>query len=126
MHWTDEQAQKIWASLNEIGVTKAAGYLPLHTVETLLGKTREDVARTLSKRGICVWILDEDRSPIESGAVFAFQRIMAERIIARHQDILREKNWPSDVDRVMTEIAAAWFEVNDPAMPLIRELYNNG
>lgn len=50
---------------------------------------------------------------------------MAEPIIARHAYVLREKNWPSDVDRVMTEISKVWFEADDPAMPLIRDLYND-
>jgi hypothetical protein len=79
MHWTDEQVHRIWTSLTEVGIKKAAGYLPLHTVETLLGKSLEEVARSLTDRGICVRILPEDQSPIKSGALFAFDRPMAKR-----------------------------------------------
>jgi len=101
------------------------GYLPRRTVRSVLGKRVEEVAHTLIERGLSVRILSEDECPIHTGVLFAFDRSMAERIIKQHAEVLRQKNWPPDVDQVMTQISTVWFEMDDPAMPLIRDLYND-
>jgi hypothetical protein len=124
---TDEEIvdNAIHAPLDDVGRRKSVGYLPQYTVRDFLGKSVEEVARSLAERGLSVMILSEDECPIGTGALFAFDRSMAEKIIERHADALRQKNWPPDVDHVMTQISTVWFEMDDPAMPLIRELYND-
>lgn len=115
----------IWASLDEVGKTKAVGYLPLYTIRDHLKREATEVARELEGRGLTVGILTEEESKIKSGSLFAFDRLMAETIIARHANVLAQKRWSSDVDQVMTEISTVWFGMDDPAMPLIKELYND-
>jgi hypothetical protein len=122
---TQAEREAIWEDLEQVGQTKAAGYLPRHTVRNFCGKTIEQATHVLTARGLSVRIVSEDECPIASGALFAFDRSMAEAVIARHADILGQKNWPADVDQVMSKISQVWFAPDDPAMPLIRDLYND-
>jgi hypothetical protein len=120
----DELAE-VWRDLDLVGRSKAVGYLPRETIRKFCRKTVDEAVEALSARGLGVLALTENDCAVGSGAVYAFDRKMAQTIIARHEEMLARKNWPADIDPLMKIISKAWLNSDDPAMPLIRELYND-
>jgi hypothetical protein len=116
---------EVWNDLGDVGKTKAVGYLPRETIRTCCRKTVDEAVALLKAQGLGVLALTENECAVGSGAVYAFDRQMAETIIARHTNVLAGKNWPADIDQLMVIISKAWLNRDDPAMPLIRELYND-
>jgi hypothetical protein len=119
----EEIRQQAWLLLDNVGATKAVGYLPLSTIERVLEQNPAKLVQHYRQKGLCVRVFDENESCIKSGALFVWDHDQALRYINEFDKSVTEKGWPIDADVVLANIAAEWFEKDDPIMPLIYALY---
>jgi hypothetical protein len=116
---------RILSLFEDVGRTKAVGYLPIYTINDVLKETIDRRAEALTARGLNVRVFNEGETCIKSGAVFAYDSEMMSRIIDKHRDALANKDWAPAPDYVVNRISIEWYEQDDPIMPFIRDLYND-
>jgi hypothetical protein len=115
----------ILSSFEDVGRTKAVGYLPIYTIDDVLKESVTDRVEALAARGLSVRVFNRGETCIKSGAVFAYDPEMVYGIIDKHRSALMNKKWEMTPAYVMNRIAIEWYEENDPIMPFIRDLFND-
>jgi hypothetical protein len=116
---------RVLSSLEEVGKTKAVGYLPLQTISNVLRESIDELVARFSRRGLDVKIFGERETCIKSGAMFVYHPGMVKQLVETHKAALLQKHWALAPDEVISEISREWFEPSDPIMPFIRDLYND-
>jgi hypothetical protein len=119
----EEIRQQAGLLLDNVGATKAVGYLPLYTIERVLGQNPAELVQHYRQKGLCVRVFDQNECCIKSGALFVWDYDQASRCIKEFGKSVTEKGWPIDANVVLENIATEWFEKDDPIMPLVYALY---
>ncbi|MBW0005448.1 MAG: hypothetical protein JO216_18395 [Hyphomicrobiales bacterium] len=121
----EEVKDEVRRHFDEIGKTKAVGYLPMYTITDILLISADDWARTLTERGLCVRVFNEDETCIDRGAMYVYDPRMIAELTERHKGTILKKGWKANAEFIIETIAKDWFERSDPIMPFIRELFND-
>jgi hypothetical protein len=123
---TDKEwvAQTIQEHLS-LGPSKAVGYLPINTVEKLLGITAAAYAEMANLRGHSSLTAAPGESCIKSGAVYVYSASALQEILDRNSDRLRSANYPTDAEGFVRAIAREWLADDHPVMPVIRQAFGD-
>lgn len=106
-----------------LGLHKAVSYLPVKTLETVLGVTVNEYCEMIERAGSKAATFSSSESCVKSGAVFAYDRIGLQTILKDHEDLLAALNWPTSSDDFIRKIATTWYDEDDPVMPVIRAVF---
>lgn len=123
MHLTDHIKREIMSSVDEVGVSKAVGYLPLKTVRDMLGLDINLLTKAFESKYLHVKIFEETQTCINSGAFFVYDHAAFDKTINLFAEEIVRKGWRPEVESVLDQVANRWFDGDDHIMPFIRALY---
>lgn len=109
-----------------LGRHKAVSYLPLTTIERVLGLTVDEYRREVEQAGNECLVLSEDETCIRSGAVYAYSRSCLAFLLEEYSGLLSTLNWPRSPETFIRKIAAHWYAEDEPIMPLVRAAFGDG
>ena len=90
----NEEAQVILETHANLGKEKSVSYLPINTIEKVLGLKIEDYKSLIECRGHECVVFSADSCCIRSGAVFAYCCHELNAILKSHCDVLLKNEWP--------------------------------
>lgn|SRR6476469_2037156 len=109
-----------------LGQQKAMSYLPLKTIERVLGLTVDEYRREIEQAGNECIVLSEDETCIQSGAVYAYNRTFLALLLEQYSGLLSAQNWPKSPEGFIRNVAARWYADDEPVMPLVRAAFGDG
>jgi hypothetical protein len=112
------------AHLN-IGPDKPVSYLPIKTIEKVIGLTIAEYRSLIEKSGNEAAVFDADVSCIASGAVYAYGPAHLERLLRDNRSVLAEHNWPTAPAEFIKRAAGEWLEDTHPVMPIITKAFGS-
>ena len=115
-------------TLNEhlnVGCRKPISYLPVKTIEKVLGLTISDYRSKVEQLGNKSVVFSAKERCIESGAVYAYSDAALEAVLKAHADILNACHWPTSTDEFVRKIASEWLEEDAPVLPVIRAAFGD-
>lgn len=109
----------------KIGRGKSVSYLPINTVEAVIGISIETYAAMIEQSGYKYAIFTAKDCCIKSGAMYAYDYRGLKRILDQHRTILRSQEWPTTPHNFIKRIASKWLDQEDPVMPVIRMAFGD-
>jgi hypothetical protein len=108
-----------------VGPRKPLTYLPLKTIENVIGITVQEYQSLISKAGNDSIVLDENCCCISSGAVYAFSEKYLDQVLTSNAELLNLLGWPLASRDFIRKIAAEWFDEGHPIRPIIRQAFGD-
>lgn len=105
--------------------SKPLSYLPIQTIERVLGMTTTEYTSIVVAAGNETLVLDPDHCCIKSGAVYAFNYVELKAVLDKHADTLVRHKWPNDPRDFVRAVAAEWLDEGSPIMPVIRRAFGD-
>jgi 8-oxo-dGTP diphosphatase len=102
-----------------VGPSKPLSYLPIGTIERLLGMTVADYVCLIEQQGSSCIVFSETETCIKSGAVYAYSRIDLARVLFRHRFLLAEHSWPEAPAEFVRKVAQEWLDEDNPLKRVI-------
>lgn len=121
----DEEAKAILKRHVHVGIEKAVSYLPIYTIERVLGLKVEDYRSLVEHYGNRCIIFAAEGCCIKSGAVFAYSADALQTILEDHFELLSKHQWPVAPLAFVQRIASEWLDANDPILPVIRKAFGS-
>jgi hypothetical protein len=118
-----EGAKRLVDDHLRIGPEKSVSYLPIKTVEDVIGITVQDYMSLIERSGNEGIAFGAEECCISSGAVYAFDCHHLSKILKDNQIILSEHGWPATPVDFIRRIAAEWVDEESPVMPVIRRAF---
>lgn len=123
MPGTDELIRNMLREHLELGAHKPVSYLPIKTVERVLGLSVTeymDMARVLGHSSLSFL---PDQCCIKSGAVYIYSPKELKMALDREAETLSKENFPSAPPEFIAAIAREWFVDDHPIMFIIRKVF---
>jgi hypothetical protein len=120
-----EDAKRLVDNHLRIGPEKPVSYLPIKTVEKVIGITIQDYMSLIERSGNEGIVFGAEDCCISSGAVYAFNCQYLSKILNDNQTILSEHDWPATPVDFIRRIAAEWIDEESPIMPVIRKAFGD-
>ncbi|WP_147283772.1 hypothetical protein [Bosea caraganae] len=117
---SDERKASILESLMGVGPSKPIGYLPLCTIQDVLGVPVAVLLKQMMPRGILALKLNSKECCIKSGALYFYDPVALENLLRVASDDLKQCGWPRTPAEFVKHIAANWYESDHPLIGLIR------
>ena len=108
-----------------VGRRKPVSYLPIETIETLIGLTIQGYVSLIEKSGNKAVVLGAGDCCINSGAVYAYSCKELNDILSRNQAVLTDHQWPTTPADFIARMAAAWLDGDNPVIPVIRQAFGD-
>jgi hypothetical protein len=113
-----------------LGPQKAISYLPLGTIEKLIGISSSAYTDMITSRGYKSFFIDDERSNINSfsirGAVYAYDEKELGKIIEEYRPVILMSRWPDHPLDFLERLATEWIaDDNHPVMPVIRRAFGD-
>jgi hypothetical protein len=108
-----------------VGRRKPVSYLPIETIETVIGLTIQGYVSLIGSSGNKAVVLGAGDCCINSGAVYAYSCKELNDILSRNQAILTDHQWPTTPAEFIARMAAAWLDGDNPVMPVIRQAFGD-
>ncbi len=122
----EHERKALLRSLFEVGLSKPVGYLPLHTIKESVQLTPEAVSAVAAARGLATAQFGPTECCIKSGALYAYHRGALAALLQANAEAVRAAGLPLDPDIFVGRIAAAWFEKDHPAYPIVAKAFGHG
>jgi hypothetical protein len=119
----NEEAQAILERHINLGKEKAVSYLPINTIEKVLGLKIEDYKSLIECRGHECAVFSADSCCIKSGAVFAYSRDDLDAILKNHCNVLSKNEWPVSPTGFVQRIASEWLDDDNPILPIVKKAF---
>jgi hypothetical protein len=120
-----KDAKRLLDNQLKIGPKKPVSYLPIKTVEKVIGITVQDYMSLIERSGNEGIVFDAEDCCINSGAVYAFSCHYLSKILKDNQTILSKHGWPATPVDFIRRIAAEWVDEESPIMPVIRKAFGD-
>jgi hypothetical protein len=120
-----EDAKRLVDNHLKIGPEKPVSYLPIKTVEKVIGISVQDYMSLIERSGNEGIVFGAEDCCINSGAVYAFNCHYLSKILKDNQTILSEHGWPATPVDFILRIAAEWVDEESPIMPVIRKAFGD-
>ncbi|HZT18880.1 MAG TPA: hypothetical protein VFA23_05710 [Dongiaceae bacterium] len=118
-----ENTQRLLDTHIHVGPEKAVSYLPLRTVEHVIGITIQ-VYRSLAKgAGNHSMVFSASDCCIKSGAVYVYDLTSLRKVLRKNRVVLQAHGWPTGPVGFLKRIAREWLDERHPVMPVIREAF---
>jgi hypothetical protein len=108
-----------------VGRGKPVSYLPINTVEKIIGISIQAYTAEIGKSGNKFAIFSEKECCIKSGAVYSYNNDELNNILNKHKDVLHKNKWPATPDGFIKRIASEWLDEQHPMMPIIKEAFGD-
>lgn len=106
-----------------VGPEKPVSYLPIYTIEKVLGLRVEEYISLIECNGGRSSMFTSQICCIKSGAVYAYSYEDLKAILEYNRDALIRHGWPVSCGRFIERIAYAWLENDNPIMPIIKSAF---
>jgi len=106
-----------------VGPRKSVSYLPVETIETVIGLPVQEYASLIERSGHEAIILGAGDCCIKSGAVYAYSCKDFNDILSRNQVVLMDHQWPTTPADFIARMAATWLGGDHPVMSVIRQAF---
>ena len=120
-----EDAQRILHSHLKIGPEKAVSYLPIRTVERVIGITIEDYEIMIRNSGNQCSVFSAEECCISSGAIFAYSERDLDDVLKEYYILLSMHQWPTNSKGFIKKIASEWLEQGHDIMPVVRRAFGD-
>jgi hypothetical protein len=108
-----------------IGEEKPVGYLPIKTVERHIGISIPAYKSMIESRGNSCSVFPPEESCINSGAIYAYNKLYLDKILKDNLDILSKNGWPVAAEDFIRKIASGWLDDASPIMPIIKKAFGD-
>lgn len=102
---------------------KSVSYLPINTIERIVGMRVSDYQSLISKAGNQSVVFESGRCFVGSGAVYAFNEENLSAALKENAALLSEIDWPRNPRLFVEKVAAEWYEKEHPIRPLINQVF---
>jgi hypothetical protein len=123
MRQPDNSSNEILQRHLNVGWDKPISYLPIRTIEDVIGIPVATYVELIANGGNEYMIFDAEQSCIQSGAVYAFSFSDLARVLDQHSRLLSLHGWPSTPIDFIQRIASEWLDPGDPIMIVIRRSF---
>ena len=123
---TSEELKLILDSHARVGQKKPVSYVPIRTVESVIGISVQEYVLIIESMGNSGIILGAEECCINSGAVYAYSPRHLDQFLKEDEAILAAHGWPTVPLEFIKRIAAEWLEETHPIMPVIRKAFGGG
>jgi hypothetical protein len=117
-----EEAKQILQDHLDLGTTKPVSYLPIATLEKVLGLTASEYAALVEQSGNRVAIFEGVDCCIRSGAIYAYSDDDLAALLVANRTTLQEHRWPTTSTGFIKRLAAQWVD-DGPILPIIRKAF---
>ena len=124
-HKLTKRAGKILASHLKVGPQKPVSYLPINTIENVIGITVPAYRSMIENSGNKCIVFKADQCCIKSGAVYAYSENDLRAVLNRNMEMLFNNGWPTDLDNFIRRIASEWLDEGNSLMPVIRAIFGD-
>ena len=107
------------------GEFKPVSYLPSKTITKVLGMTLDSYMAMARDRGFCCISPGPGESRINSGAVYVFDDVCLNCVLAQRKDVLSENGWPFDNAAFIRRMATDRLDGQNPILPVIRRVFGD-
>ena len=118
-----EHAKRILDTHLNVGTGKPVSYLPIKTVEGVIGITVPVYKSMIENMGNRCSLFSPEDSCINSGAIYAYNDICLDKILHDNVDLLSSNGWPATSEDFIRKIALEWFDDENPVMPIIKKAF---
>ena len=118
-----EHAKRILDSHLNIEKEKSVSYLPIKTIEGVIGITISAYKFMIENRGNQAVVFSSDECCIKSGAVYAYNRVYLDAVLKENQDVLSRNGWPIVSEDFIKRIASEWLDDESPIMPVVKRAF---
>src|SRR5262245_528162 len=118
-------AKRILEAHLSVGPHKPVSYLPIRTVENVLGLTVPTYMSLIEKSGNKAAVFEKSQCCINSGAVYAYSDRDLRNILKANQAALVRHGWPATPGRFIRKISSRWLDFDDPVMPVVKKVFGD-
>lgn len=115
-----QNARQILEEHVNLGPQKPVSYLPLRTVEKVIGLTASEYSSLITKNNNECIVFSAEECCINSGAIYAYDEASLREILNKNEVILVKYGCLTEPRDFIKKIATEWFDLGDPIMPVIR------
>ena len=102
---------------------KVLSYLPIATIENLLGLTVQEYQRLAVEAGNKCLLFRDGETCIQSGAVYIYRCAELSSLLGHYRELLVSLKWPQTAEEFVKKIASHWYNEDDPIMPVVRAAF---
>jgi hypothetical protein len=106
-----------------VGRQKAVSYLPIRTIENVLGLRLHKYVSMIEDLGHKAMVLGPEECIISSGAVYAYSCEDLDEILQDNKAILLEHGWPTTSINFIRKMAVEWVDRENAIFPVIRKAF---
>jgi hypothetical protein len=103
-----------------LGPHKPVSYLPIRTIESVLGLSVGEYRAMIEQAGFRCLVIPANESCIASGSVHAYSEFALADVLSAHATALSEHGWPTSSEAFVRRIAAEWLEDGHPVLPIVQ------
>jgi hypothetical protein len=103
-----------------LGPHKPVSYLPIRTIESVLGLSVGEYRAMIEQAGFRCLVIPANESCIASGSVHAYSEFALADLLSAHAIALSEHGWPTSSGAFVRRIATEWLEDGHPVLPIVR------
>jgi hypothetical protein len=104
---------------------KLLSYLPIATIENVLGLTVKEYQRLAMDAGNKCLLFRDGETCIQSGAVYTYRCDELSSLLMQHRDLLFRLKWPQTAEDFVKRIASHWYSEDDAIMPVVRAAFGD-
>ena len=120
-----EDGKRILDKHLAVGRDKPVSYLPIKTIETVIGITIQVYASLIEKSGNKAAIFGPGDCSINSGAVYAYSCKYLTALLKKNEGVLMDHGWPVTAADFIRRMATEWLDEETPIMPVIRRAFGD-
>jgi hypothetical protein len=120
-----EDTRQLLDSHLKVGPDKPVSYLPIRTVERVIGITIPTYVSMIENDGNNYSVLYPERCCINSGAIYVYSYEDLELLLKANEPLLSVHGWPTTPVEFINRIAAEWLDEESPIMPVIRKAFGD-
>jgi hypothetical protein len=118
-----EDVKQILDSHLSVGWKKPVSYLPIRTVENVIGITVSAYKSMIERIGNKCFVFSAADCCINSGAVYAYSYTDLNNILKDEYDVLSKHRWPTVPEDFIKRMASEWIEDESPILPVIKKAF---
>jgi hypothetical protein len=121
-----EVAKVILLEHLKVGPEKPVSYLPIRTVENVLGITLSAYRLLIENQGNRCAVFQPEDCCINSGAIYAYSEPDLVNILRNNHEVLIKHGWPIVPSDFIRRIASEWLGEESPIEPIVRKTFGEG
>jgi hypothetical protein len=120
-----EDARQILHMHLAVGPKTPVSYLPIKTIENVIGIPIHVYTSLIKNSGNKVAIFGPGDCCIDSGAIYAYSYDDLDELLRHNRAVLVDNGWPTTPADFVERIAAEWLHEGHPIMPTIRRAFGD-